>query len=105
MCTAQSLRCWQVSDELNPLRVLELFQRASQEDCSLLALAGRPEHLLLTHVPVPPVCIRPSVEMDTGGSNEDDLTIKLMVRLWPYAKCVSCRAVLLKVYACSAAAL
>jgi DNA-directed RNA polymerase III subunit RPC1 len=42
-------------------------------------MAGRPEHLLMTHLPVPPVCIRPSVEMDGGaGSNEDDLTMKLM---------------------------
>ena len=24
---------------------------------------------------VPPVCIRPSVQMDAGNSNEDDLTI------------------------------
>ena len=71
----------QVADELNPLRVLELFRRISAEDCILLALESRPEHLLMTHVPVPPVCIRPSVEMDTGGSNEDDLTIKLMVRM------------------------
>ena len=39
---------------------------------------GRPENLILTHVLVPPVCIRPSVQMDGGGgSNEDDLTVKL----------------------------
>ena len=32
----------------------------------------------MTYVPVPSVCIRPSVEMDSGaGTNEDDLTIKL----------------------------
>jgi hypothetical protein len=30
-------------------------------------------------VAVPPVAIRPSVEMD-GASNEDDITMKLMVR-------------------------
>ncbi|KAK9796706.1 hypothetical protein WJX73_006743 [Symbiochloris irregularis] len=65
-----------VADELNPLRVLELFRKVSDEDCALLGLSGRPEHLLMTHVPVPPVCIRPSVEMD-GGTNEDDLTVKL----------------------------
>ena len=67
-----------MADELNPLRVLELFRRISDEDCGLLALSGRPEDLILTHVPVPPVCIRPSVEMD-GGTNEDDLTVKLTV--------------------------
>lgn len=33
----------------------------------------------MQHLPVPPVCIRPSVEMDAGaGSNEDDITMKLM---------------------------
>jgi len=32
----------------------------------------------VTHLAVPPVCIRPSVEMDSAGSNEDDLTMKLM---------------------------
>lgn len=29
------------------------------QDCELLDLAGRPEDLLMTHLPVPPVCIRP----------------------------------------------
>ena len=42
-------------------------------------MADRPEHLILTHLPVPPVCIRPSVEMDgVAGSNEDDVTMKLI---------------------------
>jgi DNA-directed RNA polymerase beta' subunit len=37
-----------------------------------------PENLILTHLLVPPVAIRPSVPMDAGGgSNEDDLTVKL----------------------------
>jgi DNA-directed RNA polymerase beta' subunit len=43
------------------------------------AHTGRPEDLLLGVIPVPPVAIRPSVEMD-GASNEDDITMKLMVR-------------------------
>ncbi len=56
-----------------------LFKAIPDEDCELLDLAGRPENLLVTAIPVPPVCIRPSVEMDAGaGSNEDDLTVKLM---------------------------
>ncbi len=41
---------------------------------------GRPEDLVVTHIAVPPVAIRPSVEMD-GASNEDDITMKLMVRV------------------------
>eukprot|EP00775_Hariotina_reticulata_P006405 gene6405-6636_t len=47
------------------------------EDLDVLDIAGRPEDLLLSVVPVPPVAIRPSVEMD-GASNEDDVTMKLM---------------------------
>ena len=40
---------------------------------------GRPENLIIQNVLVPPVPIRPSVAMDGGGgSNEDDLTVKLL---------------------------
>ena len=45
---------------------------------SRLTLCCRPEHLIVTHLAVPPVCIRPSVEMESAGSNEDDITMKLM---------------------------
>ncbi|CAG9460748.1 unnamed protein product [Pedinophyceae sp. YPF-701] len=63
---------------LDPLKALELFSRVPQSDCRLLCLAGRPENLLLSNVAVPPVSIRPSVEMEGGaGSNEDDITVKL----------------------------
>ena len=43
------------------------------------AIYSRPENLLLWTIPVPPVPIRPSVVVDTGGggSNEDDITMKL----------------------------
>lgn len=72
----------QVSDDLNPMRVLSLFRAISARDAELLDMAGRPEDLLVTALAVPPVVIRPSVEMDTGaGSNEDDCTMRLMVSL------------------------
>ncbi|KAI3644286.1 hypothetical protein MP228_010450 [Amoeboaphelidium protococcarum] len=69
-------------DDLTPLKVFDLFTRISSEDCELLGLnvdSGRPETFLWTTIPVPPVCIRPSVAMDKGdaGSNEDDITVKL----------------------------
>eukprot|EP01113_Clastostelium_recurvatum_P040668 TRINITY_DN6343_c0_g1_i1.p1 TRINITY_DN6343_c0_g1~~TRINITY_DN6343_c0_g1_i1.p1 ORF type:complete len:1395 (-),score=348.95 TRINITY_DN6343_c0_g1_i1:174-4358(-) len=68
-------------EDLNPLRVLSIFQRISDVDCEIMDLNpifGRPENLVLSHILVPPVCIRPSVMMDSAqGSNEDDLTIKL----------------------------
>ncbi|KAJ2723726.1 DNA-directed RNA polymerase III subunit C1 (rpo31) [Coemansia sp. Benny D115] len=67
------------SEEMTPLRVYNLFKNISDEDCELMGLnpsSGRPELFLWTSVPVPPVCIRPSVAQD-GASNEDDLTVKL----------------------------
>lgn len=38
----------------------------------------RPSDLLITHIPVPPSCIRPSVPVTQNTTNEDDLTIKLV---------------------------
>lgn len=66
-------------EDLNPLKVLDLFKRISDEDCELLGLKpehGRPEEYIWQYICVPPVCIRPTVEQD-GATNEDDLTVKL----------------------------
>lgn len=66
-------------EDLNPLKVLDLFKRISDEDCELLGLRpehGRPEEYIWQYLCVPPVCIRPSVEQD-GATNEDDITTKL----------------------------
>ena len=68
-------------EDLLPTRVLSLFLNIPDADCEVLwldPLIGRPENLLLRNLLVPPVPIRPSVAMDIGGgSNEDDLTVKL----------------------------
>eukprot|EP00741_Cyanophora_paradoxa_P024410 tig00022075_g23569.t1 len=56
-------------EDLTPLRALQLFSRIPPEDVELLDMdpvAGRPERLILTHVLVPPVCIRPSVMLDAS---------------------------------------
>lgn len=66
-------------DDLNPLKVLNLFKQVLPADCELLGmnpLEGRPEMFIWQYVPAPPVCIRPSVQQDSA-SNEDDLTVKL----------------------------
>ncbi|CAM6102061.1 unnamed protein product [Calypogeia fissa] len=69
-----------IFDSLNPVRVLSLFERMLTEDCEVLYLSDRPEKLIITHLAVPPVAIRPSVEMDSAaGSNEDDLTMRLLL--------------------------
>ena len=66
-------------DDLNPLRVLNLFKQIPSSDVELLGMnpaEGRPEMFLWQYVPAAPVCIRPSVPNETS-STEDDLTNKL----------------------------
>ncbi|KAF2234341.1 beta and beta-prime subunits of DNA dependent RNA-polymerase [Viridothelium virens] len=66
-------------DDLNPLKVLNIFRRIPANDCELLGMDpvdGRPEMFIWQYVPAPPVCIRPSVQQDTA-STEDDITNKL----------------------------
>ncbi|CAN3363314.1 DNA-directed RNA polymerase III subunit RPC1 [Diutina catenulata] len=73
-----------VMDDLNPLKVLNLFKQVSSADCLLLGMdpeRGRPEMYIWRYLPVPPVCIRPSVMMD-NQSNEDDLTVKVTEIVW-----------------------
>lgn len=68
-------------EDMNPDHVLTLLRRIPDTDCELLdldPLFGRPENLVMTHLPVPPSCIRPSVNVEEGqSSNEDDLTMAL----------------------------
>ena len=68
---------------LSPVDVRAILEKISDDDCDLLWIdprVGRPENLVLKTLLVPPTPIRPSVAVDSpggGGSNEDDLTIKL----------------------------
>ena len=59
---------------LNPLEVLEIFERIPAEDVPLLLMdaeSARPAHMILTRLAVPPLCIRPSVVSDLkSGTNE-----------------------------------
>ncbi|KAF1809777.1 DNA-directed RNA polymerase III largest subunit [Eremomyces bilateralis CBS 781.70] len=66
-------------DDMNPIRVLKILQKVSDADCELLGLnprEGRPEMFIWTHVPAPPVNIRPSVAQEQA-TTEDDITNKL----------------------------
>ncbi|XP_032666413.1 DNA-directed RNA polymerase III subunit RPC1 [Odontomachus brunneus] len=66
---------------LNPLQVRVLLERIPMDDIPLLLMnreRSLPQDLLLTRIPVPPICIRPSVSSDLkAGTNEDPLTMKL----------------------------
>ncbi|KAJ3055717.1 hypothetical protein HK097_009602 [Rhizophlyctis rosea] len=79
-------------EDLTPLSVLKLFERISDEDCELMGLdpaRGRPELFLWTALPVPPVCIRPSVGQE-NATNEDDTTVLLSEIVESNAKIRDC---------------
>ncbi|MCD6558202.1 MAG: DNA-directed RNA polymerase subunit A' [Candidatus Aenigmarchaeota archaeon] len=65
--------------ELTAEEVRERLERISNEDLKLLGInGGRPEWLVLTLLPIPPVTVRPSITLETGERSEDDLTHKLV---------------------------
>jgi len=77
---------------MHPTRVHQLFSRITPEECELVGMHhrnARPEWMILQALLVPPCAIRPSVQMDQqGGSNEDDLTMKIAVRMPAVVKCL-----------------
>ncbi|VDN04831.1 unnamed protein product [Thelazia callipaeda] len=68
---------------LDPLQVQIIFSKVEKEDIPLLMVrsADVPKHptdVILTRLPVPPCCIRPSVVSEVkSGTTEDDITMKL----------------------------
>ncbi|OYT42157.1 MAG: DNA-directed RNA polymerase subunit A' [Candidatus Aenigmarchaeota archaeon ex4484_224] len=65
--------------QLNPQEVRERLEKISDEDLKLIGLGNfRPEWLVLTLLPIPPVTVRPSITLETGERSEDDLTHKLV---------------------------
>nr|XP_043612911.1 DNA-directed RNA polymerase III subunit 1-like [Erigeron canadensis] len=67
-----------VSSMLDPDKVLKLFKKMLDMDCDLLYLADRPEKLIISTVPVPPLPIRPSTKVAGATiSNENDVTVGL----------------------------
>jgi DNA-directed RNA polymerase II subunit RPB1 len=66
---------------LSPSDVYTIFKKISDPDLDLLGLSqkyARPEWMILTVLPVPPPCVRPSIVIDGGTRRkEDDLTFKL----------------------------
>ena len=61
-------------------RVHTIFRRISDEECYILGMDpkyARPDWMLPTVLPVPPLCVRPAVVMFGSARNQDDLTHKV----------------------------
>jgi DNA-directed RNA polymerase subunit A' len=66
---------------LTPKDVRERLEKIPDDDLPAFGMepkAVRPEWLVLTVLPVPPVTVRPSIILETGQRSEDDLTHKLV---------------------------
>ena len=71
-----------ISLELTSPYVYNLFSHISPEDINFFGMDGKnssPMDLLLQYVIIPPLSIRPTIQMGTGDitTNEDDLTMKI----------------------------
>ena len=67
--------------KLTPTEIRDWLEKIPDEDLPLLDInkkSARPEWMILTVLPVPPVTVRPSVTLESGERSEDDLTHKLV---------------------------
>ncbi|MFQ5837697.1 MAG: DNA-directed RNA polymerase subunit A' [Thermoplasmata archaeon] len=67
--------------KLTPKEVRERLERIPDEDLRPLGInpgVARPEWMVITALPVPPVTVRPSITLESGDRSEDDLTHKLV---------------------------
>ncbi|AEA47356.1 DNA-directed RNA polymerase subunit A' [Archaeoglobus veneficus] len=66
---------------LTPKDIRERLEKIPDDDLPAFGMdpkAVRPEWMVLTVLPVPPVTVRPSIILETGQRSEDDLTHKLV---------------------------
>jgi len=67
--------------KLTPKEVRERLEKIPDDNLMPLGLnpeVSRPEWMVLTALPVPPVTVRPSITLDSGDRSEDDLTHKMV---------------------------
>ena len=65
---------------LSPIEVRARLERIEDDDLELFGIKAkhaRPEWMILTVMPIPPVTMRPSITLESGERSEDDLTHKL----------------------------
>ncbi len=67
--------------KLMPADIRDLFEKISDQDMEVMGMdpkSARPEWMLPTVLPVPPVTMRPSITLESGQRSEDDITHKLV---------------------------
>jgi len=67
--------------KLTPSDIRDRFEKIPDEDIMVMGMnpdTARPEWIILTVLPVPPVTMRPSITLESGQRSEDDLTHKLV---------------------------
>ncbi len=65
---------------ISPIEIRARMEKIPDEDAELFGLnpkTARPEWMILTVLPIPPVTVRPSITLESGERSEDDLTHKL----------------------------
>ncbi|MFH1398498.1 MAG: DNA-directed RNA polymerase subunit A' [Candidatus Woesearchaeota archaeon] len=65
---------------ITPIEIRSRLEKLPNEECELFGLDpkyARPEWMILTVLPIPPVTMRPSITLESGERSEDDLTHKL----------------------------
>ena len=68
-------------NKLMPSDIRDWFEEIPDADIETIGInaeRSRPEWMILTVLPVPPVTARPSITLDNGQRSEDDLTHKLV---------------------------
>ena len=67
--------------KVTPKEIRERMERIRNDELIFFGLneeVARPEWMILTVLPVPPINLRPSITLETGERSEDDLTHKLV---------------------------
>ncbi len=65
---------------ISPIEIRTRLEKITDDDCEVFGLnpkSIRPEWMVLTILPIPPVTMRPSITLESGERSEDDLTHKL----------------------------
>jgi len=74
------LNFYEKDRRLSPIEIHKRLEKISDDDALFFGInpaTAKPEWMVLTILPIPPVTMRPSITLESGERSEDDLTHKL----------------------------